>query len=174
MAKGENSPCFEFIHKTLGEDLIGVEIGIWDGGNAEAVLHYIKPRLYFMIDPYVEHNGSKIKQHEYDAMFLKTFEKFRHYPNAIIIRKTSYDSLSCILNNLDFVYIDGAHDYDNKILDLRSWYPKIRSGGILCGDDYIIPSVIKAVNDFSLESGISFDISKNSNPHPPEYWAIKK
>lgn len=39
--------------------------------------------------------------------------------------------------SLDYVYIDGNHAYDYVKLDLETWYPKLKKGGILAGHDYI-------------------------------------
>lgn len=169
-----NSPCFRFIKDTLGEGCVGVEIGIWDGGNASVAIPYIKPKKYYMVDPYREWDGCKFKQCEFDSVYSKMFSKFSTIPEAVILKTTSLEASKIIENDLDFVYIDGAHDYENKILDLKIWYNKIRKGGIICGDDYLIPSVIKAVDDFAAEMSIKFEISKDSLPHPPEYWAIKE
>jgi hypothetical protein len=173
MAIGENSPCFRFIHQTLGEDLVGVEVGIWDGGNAEAVLGYIKPRLYFMIDPYRVWSGTSKSQEEFDQVFIDMFNKFRYYSNVVIMREPSHMAANNVPNNLDFVYIDGAHEYDAKMIDFNTWYPKIRQGGILCGDDYNRPEVQKAVKDFADEKGLNFMVSDQSDPHPPEFIMIK-
>jgi hypothetical protein len=38
-------------------------------------------------------------------------------------------------NSLDFVYIDGNHMYYAVMEDLTVWFPKIKAGGILAGDD---------------------------------------
>lgn len=53
-------------------------------------------------------------------------------------------------NYFDIVYIDAAHDYELVKKDLEAWFPKIKQGGIICGDDYVDgwPGVIKAVNEF--------------------------
>ena len=37
---------------------------------------------------------------------------------------------------LDFVYIDAMHTYADCLMDIVKWYPKVRSGGVLAGDDY--------------------------------------
>jgi hypothetical protein len=39
--------------------------------------------------------------------------------------------------SLDFVYLDASHNYDNVANDLRAWYPKLKSGGLLAGHDFI-------------------------------------
>ena len=40
-------------------------------------------------------------------------------------------------NSLDWIYIDGDHSYKGAKEDMVSWYPKVRSGGIISGHDYI-------------------------------------
>lgn len=48
---------------------------------------------------------------------------------------------------VDMVLIDGAHDAENVRIDIEAWWPKVRSGGWLCGDDFEpnYPGVEKAV-----------------------------
>ena len=38
--------------------------------------------------------------------------------------------------SVDFVFIDGAHDYPNVRADLCAWLPKVKSGGVIAGHDY--------------------------------------
>lgn len=47
--------------------------------------------------------------------------------------------------SLDFVFIDAAHDYDNVRTDILAWWPKIKPGGVLAGDDFRFRGVNKAV-----------------------------
>lgn len=53
-------------------------------------------------------------------------------------------------NSLDAVYIDAGHTYDEVFADLRAYLPKVKPGGVICGDDYGIdfPGVTDAVNAF--------------------------
>ena len=171
------SPCFQFIYKALGTGLVGVEIGIWDGGNAKTVLNYIFPEKYYMIDPYIaseEYKGPQFSQDNFDKTYNDMYSLFSKLPNTVILKMTSIEASKIVENELDFVYIDGSHYYKNKIEDLNAWYPKIRSGGILCGDDYNVPDVEKAVLEFGKNNNIKFEISSNSLPHPTEYWYIKE
>merc|ERR1711865_981161 len=39
-------------------------------------------------------------------------------------------------NSLDFVYLDGAHDYKNVKAELNPWFDRVRPGGILAGHGY--------------------------------------
>lgn len=38
---------------------------------------------------------------------------------------------------LDFVYLDADHSYAAVISDIEAWYPLVRSGGIICGHDFL-------------------------------------
>ena len=37
---------------------------------------------------------------------------------------------------VDVLHIDGGHSYESVLADLRVWWPVLRPGGILIGDDY--------------------------------------
>jgi hypothetical protein len=59
--------------------------------------------------------------------------------------------------SLDFVYIDGLHDYESVKTDLEAWYPKVATGKLLCGHDYNKsdwPGVVKAVDEFCKERNL--------------------
>ena len=59
--------------------------------------------------------------------------------------------------SLDFVYIDGAHDFDNVMLDLIVWSRKVKAGGIVAGHDYDRPhkrGVVPAVDTYTRMHGI--------------------
>jgi predicted O-methyltransferase YrrM len=54
---------------------------------------------------------------------------------------------------LDALHIDGGHDYQAVIGDLRMWWPLLRTGGVLIGDDYhpdarMWPGVCQAFHEF--------------------------
>ena len=59
--------------------------------------------------------------------------------------------------SLDFVFIDGNHEYDFVFSDIKNWLPTVKCGGVLAGHDYHAPSVISAVSDNNLNNIISRD-----------------
>jgi len=79
-----------------------------------------------------------------------------------ITASTLYDD-----NSLDFVCLDADHSYKAVTNDIRSWYPKIKTGGILGGDDYHMDSVNKSVND-------NFKNIKNTSPNDCSDWYVIK
>lgn len=47
--------------------------------------------------------------------------------------------------SIDFIFVDGAHDYASVHSDLVTWLPKLKAGGIMGGHDVGFPGVDKAV-----------------------------
>jgi hypothetical protein len=39
-------------------------------------------------------------------------------------------------SHFDSVYVDALHTRDALLADLRTWWPKVRPGGLMSGDDY--------------------------------------
>lgn len=46
----------------------------------------------------------------------------------------------------DLVHIDAAHEYPDVVIDIDMWYPLVREGGTLLGDDFsnAWPGVVRA------------------------------
>lgn len=67
----------------------------------------------------------------------------------------------------DFIYIDANHSYEAVRADLEAWFPKLRSNGMFCGDDYLICNnptegpygVVLAVNCFLSLNGLQFHLN---------------
>ena len=59
-----------------------------------------------------------------------------------------------LCGQVDLVHIDAAHGYDDVLEDIRLWWPLVKHGGVLLGDDWNWPRVRSAVFDWvSTESG---------------------
>jgi hypothetical protein len=74
---------------------------------------------------------------------------------------------------IDFVYIDGAHDYASVRQDLHLWYPKVAWGGIIAGHDYydLFPDVRRAVDEFSEFSKLPIIVIEYE---VHSFWMIKQ
>src|SRR5262249_44197342 len=53
----------------------------------------------------------------------------------------------------DWVYVDGDHLFESVLFDLNAFEPKVRSGGLIAGDDYTVfgwwqGGVRRAVDEF--------------------------
>ena len=145
----------------------GAEIGVDAGGNCYYnLLPIIKPKMLYLIDMWddlfptkrnllinrVDNNLQlKIsKKQKYDRI-VKTLG---HKDNITILKYDSSEACKYIEDNsLDWVYIDGCHTYESVTKDLTNYYPKVKKGGIISGDDYnemddILAESKKAIDDF--------------------------
>ena len=69
----------------------------------------------------------------------------------------------------DLVYIDGSHDTEDVLSDLRSYWPLVKEGGILLGDDLFWDSVQKAAMMFAMENYLEMKPYFETN-----WWYIAK
>jgi hypothetical protein len=69
---------------------------------------------------------------------------------------TSYDL------HPDVVYIDGDHEYESVVMDLRMWLERLSETGALIGDDYGWPGVRRAVNEI-LADAQNFALETHGN-----------
>ena len=59
--------------------------------------------------------------------------------------------------SIDFVMIDGAHDYESVKLDIQSWFPKLKKGRVMAGDDLDWPGTTQALQEMFPNGFKSFD-----------------
>lgn len=66
--------------------------------------------------------------------------------SAIAARFFKHHELS-----FDVIYVDGSHDYEDVSADINAYWPLVRPGGLMFGDDYCPkwPGVMLAVDDFA-------------------------
>ncbi|NOZ45983.1 MAG: class I SAM-dependent methyltransferase [Chlorobi bacterium] len=92
-----------------------------------------------------------------DEIFKSIINEFRKEikKGAVeIIRDKSFVAVNSFKDlSLDWVYIDGNHLYEYVKQDLINFFPKIKIGGFITGDDYGIKGwwddgVKKAVDEF--------------------------
>lgn len=65
---------------------------------------------------------------------------------------------------IDFIMIDGDHSYEGVKKDLINFLPKMRSGGLVTGDDAFVPEIMQAVQEVAghldpQTNGVHFFIS---------------
>ena len=120
----------------------GVEIGVFKGEFSRAILEKWNGTLY-LIDPWRELSdeeyldSSNHKNHQ-DA-FLQTMNSIKGFESRAFMLRGLGEELVHLFkdNSLDYIYIDGNHDYDHAKQDLKLWWPKLRPGGLMAGHDYL-------------------------------------
>lgn len=155
--------------KLFPENSHFVEIGTWYGRSAAYMAVEIansnKKIKFDCVDTWVG-SDEDIHKKELDVInntlyekFLSNIEPVKNYINPI--RMESLKAVELYKNNsLDFVFVDASHDYENVKKDIEAWYPKVRSGGILAGHDYVEvwKGVMQAVDEFLQKENYKLNI----------------
>ena len=159
--RGDNPPFFAWqgrrellgdLFKELGYT-IGAEIGV-ERGIFSATLCQKNPNLHLKcVDPWEPYFYYTQTSEETVRVKYEEAKRTLAPYNVEIVRKTSMDAVKEFKDgSLDFVYIDGLHDFDNVMLDLIHWGPKVRPGGIISGHDYCagyMVGVVPAVDTYT-------------------------
>ncbi len=124
---------------------VGAEIGVYKGEFSEK---FCQAGLkMYAIDPWVVYQNDTEEilpnyQQRLDFLHQHTQRVLAPYVQkglCTLIRKTSMEALEDFEDeSLDFVYIDGSHNFKNVAQDLCEWTKKVRKGGIVAGHDYIL------------------------------------
>jgi predicted O-methyltransferase YrrM len=68
---------------------------------------------------------------------------------------------------IDYLYIDADHSYEGCSLDLFTWVPFVRKGGLIVGDDYghtLFPGVKQAWDEYCALKGITLQRFQSDPP----------
>ena len=139
----------EIIYATfINKNTVAAEIGVHRGINAQKI-NYYNPKKLYLIDCwdcqktfFVENN---IKPHshgqacnEKQIMWYNEVKSiFKNNSSVKILKNYSETASKQFKNNyFDFIYIDGLHDYNSVLQDLKTWGPKLKDSGIIVCDDY--------------------------------------
>jgi predicted O-methyltransferase YrrM len=143
-------PSTKLIHKVYGEKpLVGVEIGTGFGKNALNLLHELSIERLYCIDPFVPYfDGKAEAQTDYLSRSDVTLRVLAKYRNVTFIRKISSEACKEIPKSVDFVYIDGDHNYEYILGDLHNYFPLVHEKGVIAGHDIDWFDVRKAIDDF--------------------------
>lgn len=120
-----------------------VEIGTRFGESALLILSFPHIETLHCVDPYNK-QFQDILNTRLQTPIKQNRVKF-HFEKSTSFATTVLD------NSIDGVYIDGDHSYESVSEDIAVWYPKIKSGGFLCGHDYNEkdwPGSFQAIKDF--------------------------
>jgi predicted O-methyltransferase YrrM len=133
---------------------IFVEVGSWKGRSAAFMAVEIansgKKIEFHCVDHW---KGSDEEAHEKDpdranlhAVFLRNIK-----PSPIKIHTHKEDSVIAAGRfkdeSVDFIWIDAGHDYDSVKADILAWWPKLKPGGTMGGDDLPMEGVFQAVTE---------------------------
>jgi len=131
-------PVFLNTHGLVGE---GAEVGTYYGEFALQILGAWQGKRLYCIDPWRAQDPAVYKDGcaavDWEAVYGQVRAVLGKDKRVKIMRMLSEEAACEILpDSLDFVYLDGNHSYHSVKEDLRAWWPKIKSGGLLGGHDF--------------------------------------
>jgi predicted O-methyltransferase YrrM len=139
-----------------------LEVGSWKGRSA-IVMAYNTKGLVHCVDTWSGHLDAS---DHFSADCFKDFLKNTNcFANILPIPLESVHCASIFSQfgyRFDMIFIDGRHDYDGVVRDIKAWKPLLSENGILCGHDYGHPDWpdVKNVVD---ELVSNFRVVRNTN-----------
>ena len=150
------------IVKELPQEAVIVEIGTFHGRStvflAQLMQEKEKNGKIFTVDNFVAREASITKKQAHQRVMRNLKEaEVDHFVKALL--SNSSDAAKDFEDeSIDFLFIDGSHLFTQVVLDITSWYGKVREGGIIAGDDFSdgYPGVVRAVNQIFPKRKIYF------------------
>jgi predicted O-methyltransferase YrrM len=182
-------PIYELALANTRPNGIWVEVGVALGrGIAEMARILIDAKRHdvklFAVDPFggYARNGEQAAMAEAAggdwALFLHHMQA--NAPEELrrihILRADSTAAALAIREPLDLVILDADHTYHAVREDIDAWYPLVRSGGIIGGDDHHpvqFPGVEQACRETFGAPGTGYVVDDN-NPHRWPVWHMVK
>lgn len=128
-----------------------VEVGAWKGRSAAFMAEHIKAlgnqkRITFDV---VDHfRGSPELAHDEDVKAKRLYEVFmkntaycREYISTVRVARSVDAAKAYKEESLDWVFLDAGHDEISVYDDCSAWWPRVKPGGVLAGDDWNWQSV---------------------------------
>ncbi len=155
----------------------GVELGVAAGDFSERILNRSKIGYLYSVDMWEGDRGHGIQQ------YREAIARLSPYRDRNTILRMRFDDALPLFSDhaLDFIYVDGyAHDGELDGATFRDWYPKLKSGGIIAGDDYHAdwPLVVSSVDAFVAEYQLELHViqcgeAETWNSKYPTWFAMK-
>ena len=150
----------------------GVEVGVRWGAGGEFFCRNNPKLKMTLVDPYLSYMdlGTLMTDDYQKCIQLQAKERLKDC-NVTWVYETSLEAAKLLANEkFDFIFIDANHDYEFVKEDINAWWPLVRTGGILSGHDYHVPSVKKAVSEFESQLKVKALVSEPS----ANIWIVEK
>jgi hypothetical protein len=135
---------------------IGIELGVAAGSFSARMVQTGRFARFWGVDAYADGHNHR----EYKKALLAT-GLWSHYR---LLRLTFDQAVDLFPEaHFDFIYFDGyAHTGEEGGRTFRDWYPKLKPGGMMAGDDYDAdtwPLTVWAVNEVAHQLGVTVNVT---------------
>lgn len=163
-----------------------VEVGVKQGKFSAQILKQWPGKKLYMVDAWRWFAGyddvANVSTREHLNFMGEASHRAHIYgERACIIRDLSSEAAKLFQDgSLDWVYLDANHSHKGVLEDLAAWYPKVKNGGMICGDDFLQGryfhtdfGVVAAVNEFFADKEHFNHLEKNAMEDIPQWWVFK-
>jgi len=149
----------------LPQNSVVAEVGVAKGAFTAVLLDTLHPKTFIAIDNFQMHVGQDPRTaHEdfvFDGVTQLDFYQQRFGDRVVIDQGDSADRLSRYDSDyFDMIYIDAGHDYDSVKADAQAAKSKVKVGGVLIFNDYLLLDprgkpygIVQAVNELLTAGG---------------------
>jgi hypothetical protein len=158
------------------------ELGVQFGTTFEYMIAH-NPRVAVAVDAWLAsgtpgQNDWAFDQEEMDRQYDSFRDRMKDKPFVQICRGFTHDQVKRFPDEyFDLIYIDADHTYEGCKQDIVDWYPKVKVGGFVTGDDYRTAFIKRSGVTFGVKQAVSDFCKENGLQHTelPRYgWAILK
>ncbi len=161
-------------------ELIGVEVGVWDGRLSEYLLRSHPGIILVMVDRWAAVPADS-RYAQSDCMRAASTQESMDLARHLATDRTKFanvrarpicgESVEVATtfpgDSFDFVFIDAEHTREAVTEDLIAWYPTLKPDGLIGGHDWEHPNpkwgVKQAVQDFIAERALSVEVETCGN-----------
>jgi hypothetical protein len=143
----------DFMFDVLPKGGVVIEVGVFDGDFSERILALNEPRILHLVDPWFTRDDGTL----YDGptqdfgsgeaasaaleqqfqLVSQRFAKEITSGRVVLHRMLSHEAAPLFPDgHFDWMYVDASHFYDDVKRDLGAFFPKLKQGGYIAGDDY--------------------------------------
>ncbi len=144
-----------------------IEVGVLNGENAKSWFKNLNIDKLYLIDPYKEFTIANLNRIEsqstLDNCKKKMYKNLKPYWDRVeFLNMTSEEAIKYnhIDEKVDYIYLDGNHNYLNLKWELDNFYPLLKEGGILTGDDYNQQDVSEALQEFCKVNKLKYELMR--------------
>ena len=164
----EDAELYSKFSKQINNNSVLVEIGSFLGRSAICMSNFLikqdKQFNLYCVDPFTGNpeQGDEILKTpgDLESGFMENTKSYRENGYIKVKKGVSLEVYSDFEDeSIDFIFIDGLHDFKNVYLDLECWYNKIKPGGLITGHDFANRSfgVKPAVDMFTEKIKINYE-----------------
>lgn len=181
-----------FFAKIIGEvqPICIIEVGSWKGASAitmaeaSKTLPRVAPTHIYCCDSFlggIDHNLNEDtppnglnRKHGYPQIyftFLRNVTDSGYAKRIFPVVQTSVNAARLLAKQgvvADLCYVDGSHEINDVYADLQAYWPLLRQGGVMFGDDLAFPGVMLDTNRFCIERDLKMTVESNN------FWVIRK